>query len=263
MIAADLACDRDGAGPGLPVVLLHAGIADRRMWQPQWAGLTARHEVIRFDLRGFGDSSTRPDGPLDHVGDVTGALDALGIQRCHLVGASFGAGVAVEVALSRPAAAASLLLSAPGGSLMPTRTPDLRAFFEAERAALAAEDLAAAIEANLVAWVDGTGRDGPVDPAVRAAVATMQRRAFEVTAGWDDVVEAELDPPALTRLAELTVPTTVVVGGLDLQAIRLAADAVMAGIRGAHRVDWPDVAHLPSMERPADFLALIEQQAAG
>ena len=106
------------------------------MWEPQWPSLTSRHDVVRLDLRGFGDSTARPVGPLSAPGDVLAVLDAEGIECCHLVGASYGAGVAVEVALTRPAAVASLLLAAPGGSLIPEATDDLRAFAEEENAAL-------------------------------------------------------------------------------------------------------------------------------
>ncbi len=72
----------------------------------------------------------------------------------------------------------------------------------------------------------------------------MQRRAFEVTAGWDDVEERGLDPPSLDRLAEIRVPTLVLVGALDLQAVHGAARRLAAGIAGARRVDWPGTAHL-------------------
>jgi pimeloyl-ACP methyl ester carboxylesterase len=256
--ASGIAFDRVGPPGDLPVVLLHAGIADRRMWEPQWPRLTAERDVVRLDLRGFGDSSGRPDGVLSPVDDVVDTLDALDIARCHLVGASFGAGVAVEVALTRPDLVASLLLSAPGGALIAERTPDLRAFVDAERAALMAGDLDAAVEANLAWWVDGPHRDaGVVAPEVRELVRRMQRRAFELTEDWDDVEEHELDPPALARLAEVAVPTLVLTGALDLDAIADAAHRVTEGIAGARRVDWPDVAHLPSMERPDDFLALL------
>jgi pimeloyl-ACP methyl ester carboxylesterase len=172
--------------------------------------------------------------------------------------ASFGAGVAVEVALTRPEQVASLLLSVPGGSLIAEVTPDLGAFIDAERSALARGDLDGAVEANLTWWVDVPGRDaGDVDPAVRDLVRQMQRRAFEVTADWDDIQESELDPPALERLADIRVPTLVLLGVLDLDAIHDAARRVAAGIPDVRRVDWPDTAHLPSMERPDDFLALL------
>ena len=85
----------------------------------------------------------------------------------------------------------------------------------------------------------------------------MQRRAFEVTAGWDDIERRELDPAALDRLAEIRVPTLVLVGSLDLEAIQEAARRVADGIAGARLVNWLDTAHLPSMERPDDFLALL------
>lgn len=122
-----IAYDRKGPRGELPVVLIHAGVADRRMWDPIWPTSTRERDVVRVDLRGFGDSAARPAGPVSPAGDVLGALAEIGVGRCHLVGASLGAGVAVEVALTRPPAVASLLLAAPGGSLLAEVTPDLQA----------------------------------------------------------------------------------------------------------------------------------------
>jgi pimeloyl-ACP methyl ester carboxylesterase len=262
----DLAYDR--AGPTerpagrLPILLLHAGIADRRMWDPIWPVLTASYDVLRVDLRGFGESTVRPQGSWSPRADVLATLDSLGVQRAHVVGCSFGAGVAVELALERPSAVASLVLAAPGGALLTERTDELTAFFGAEGSAIEAGDLDAATEANVVAWVDGPHR-GPdeVSPAVRDAVRTMQRRAFEVTAGWPDAVweedEVALDPEAPARLDEIAVPTLVISGELDIDSIRMAADHLLAGVAGARGVVWPDVAHVPSMERPDDFAAEV------
>ena len=124
--SAGIAYDRAGPRGDLPVVLLHAGVADRRMWEPLWPALTTERDVVRLDLRGFGESAGRPRGALCPVDDVVDTLAELGIGRCHLVGASFGAGVAIEVSLSQPARMASLFLIAPGGSLIAEATPDLR-----------------------------------------------------------------------------------------------------------------------------------------
>ena len=95
----------------------------------------------------------------------------------------------------------------------------------------------------------------------------MQRLAFEVTAGWHDpdqgdVAEAELDPPALDRWVR-SRRALVLVGALDLDAILDTAARLTAGLSQASRVDWPDVAHLPSLERPDDFLALLRGWLAG
>lgn len=260
---AGIAYDRAGPREDLPVVLIHAGIADRRMWDPQWSALTAERDAVRLDLRGFGGSTERPPGALSPVDDVIDTLAALGISRGHLVGASFGAGVAVEVALTYPEQVGSLLLSAPGGSLIAEVTPDLQASFDAERSALARDDLDGAVDANLAWWVDGPHRDvGDVDPAVRDLVGQMQRRAFELTADWGAVEETELDPPALERLGEIQAPTLILVGALDLDAIQDTARRVTDGIPNARRVDWPDTAHLPSMEHPDDFFALLRSWLA-
>ena len=255
-----IAYDRGGPRGEVPVVLLHAGVADRGMWDPIWPQLTGERDVVRLDLRGFGDSATRPAGAVSHPGDALGLLSEMGAGRCHLVGASFGAGVAVEVALARPSAAASLLLAPPGGSLLAEMTPDVRAAWDAERTALERGDLDAAVEANLSWWVEGPRRSADqVDPSIRERVRRMQRRAFEVTAGWDDVQEQELDPPALDRLSEIVVPVLVLVGGLDLDTVHDAAGCVVAGIAGARRVDWPDAGHLPSLEDPAAFARLLRE----
>jgi pimeloyl-ACP methyl ester carboxylesterase len=238
--------------------LIHAGIADRRMWNPQWERLSAIRDTVRIDLRGFGESTGRPNGLLDHVADVINTLRHLDIRQCHLVGASFGAGVATEVALTRPDLVRSLLLCPPGGSLLAELTPDLKNFFDAEEAALARDDLDAAVDANVATWVVGPGRSAAdVDPTVVATVRQMQRNAFEIAASWGEVGESELDPPAVDRLTDLVQPVLLLVGGHDLDTTHDAADRVYTGAPRVQRVAWADVAHLPSMERPQPFLDLL------
>ena len=253
----DLAHDRTGRGDGPTVVLVHAGIADRRMWDPVLEPLAAAYDVVRVDLRGFGESVVAPQGAWSHTGDVAATLAAIGVERAHLVGCSQGAGVCAELAVTHPDLVASLVLAAPGGGLITEATDQLRAFGAAENAALDAGDLDAATEANLRHWVDGPGRaEGSADPGVREAVREMQRHAFELMMSWPDEVweaEEELEPSVADRLGEITVPVLVLSGGLDIDTVGLAAERVAAGVPGARHVVWPDVAHLPSMERPADF----------
>lgn len=256
-----LAHDRTGPGDATPLVLLHAGIADRRMWDPLLGRLAASYDVVRVDLRGFGESATPPEGPWSHAEDVAATLDALGVDRAHLVGCSLGAGVCVELALVRPTLVASLVLAAPGGALLTEVTDDLRAFGRAEAAAMEAGDLDAATEANVRHWVDGPDRPaGSASAEVRERVRAMQRHAFELTRDWPDAVweaEEEPEPPVADRLGEVAVPTLVVSGGLDMDTVRLAADRVATTVPGARHLVWADVAHLPSMERPDDFASEV------
>jgi 3-oxoadipate enol-lactonase len=97
---------------------------------------------------------------------------------------------------------------------------------------------------------------------MRALVGHMQRRVFEVTCDWDDVEEIDLEPPALDRLSEVSVPVLVLVGGLDHDTVRDAAGRVVSGVAGARLVEWPQVGHLPSLERPADFADLLREWTA-
>ena len=256
-----LSHERSGPSGDTPLLLIHAGIADRRMWDPIWPTLTATRDVVRLDLRGFGESTERPEGPWSPRADVLEVLDHLGIDRAHLVGCSFGAGVCAELALERPGLAASLVLAAPGGALLTEKTDELAAAWELEGKAIEAGDVDAAVEANVTAWVDGPHRGPDVVPAaVRDAVRAMQRRNFDLTLDWpDEVWEAddELDPEAHERLDEISAPALVIAGKLDIDSIQLAADHLLAGLDNVRGVSWDDVAHLPSMERPGDFAAEV------
>src|SRR5690606_6815407 len=75
------------AGIGPPVVFIHAGIADSRMWEGQFAPLSKWFRVIRYDLRGFGRTLPAP-GPFSHRDDLAALLDHLAIERASLVGCS-------------------------------------------------------------------------------------------------------------------------------------------------------------------------------
>ena len=248
----------DDRGSGSPLVLVHAGVADRRMWDPQLPALANEHRVIRYDARGFGESLP-PLGAWSQHTDLLGLLDELLIARTHLVGASMGAGIAVEAALARPSTIDSLILAAPGGALLGESPAELRPVWAAEVDALDRGDVAGAVEVNLRAWVDGPDREaGTVDPAMRAFVGRMQREAFELPE-WDQeqTPEHELSPPAVARLRELACPVLVVVGDADQPSIRATAERIAAEAPGARLVVWPGVAHMLTLERPDEFAYLV------
>lgn len=258
---SQIAYERAGKGGGVPIVLVHAGVADRRMWDGIWRDLTAQHDVVRVDFRGYGESTAQPHGSWSPRDDVRSVLIETGIERAHLVGCSYGAGVCTELALEHPELVASLLLAAPGGSLLTQRTDDFARFLTAENDALERGDIDAAAEVNVVHWVDGPHRGPDVVPTVvREAIREMQRRAFEITIPWPDSIwEAadELTPEPTERLKDIGAPMLVLSGGLDMDTVHVTADLLAAEVPQVRRVDWPEVAHLPPMERPEDFAALV------
>src|SRR5882724_4667674 len=96
---AQLAYRVDGEGPDL--VLVHAGIADMRMWDPLVALLARRFRIVRYDMRGHGETTTSGGGFSDSD-DLAALMSAIEIERCVLAGASFGGLVTLEFAATHP-----------------------------------------------------------------------------------------------------------------------------------------------------------------
>jgi pimeloyl-ACP methyl ester carboxylesterase len=189
------------SGEGDPLLLLHAGVADSRMWDEQFSPLAQHFQVIRFDLRGFGRSNM-PPGSFAYHEDVNGLLNFLQLDKVALIGLSFGSQIALDFTLAHPEKVTALVLGAPSVSGH-SPAEEVEQFFAAEEAALARGDLATATELNLRMWVDGPQRaPAQVKPAVRERVREMQYHAFTIPMP-DDVEMESLLPPAIGRLAEV------------------------------------------------------------
>jgi 3-oxoadipate enol-lactonase len=245
------------AGEGSPVVLLHEGIADSRMWEPQWAEYSKRFRMVRYDMRGFGQSPASV-GKFSLSGDLVQLLGVLDLGPATLIGVSLGGAVAMETTIARPDLVSRLVLVAPGlrGFEMNDET---KAGWEEEEAALERGDVDAAVEVNMRMWVDGPSREpGDVDPALRTKVAEMQRRAIEIylEAGEEGEHQPLVDDWG-SRLAEISVPTLVIVGELDRPEMLEITERLEAEIPDARRVTIPGTAHVPSMERAEQFDRIV------
>ncbi|MDX6521125.1 MAG: hypothetical protein QOF08_1730 [Gaiellales bacterium] len=244
-------------GEGEPLVLVHAGICDSRMWDPQWQTFAAGHRLLRYDMRGFGRSPIPPE-PYSHAADLAALLDSQAITGAALVAVSMGGRVALELAVARPDLVSRLVLSGPG---LPDHdwSQAVRDYGAAEDAAIEAGDLDAASEINVRFWVDGPGRTpDQVDARVRNLVHEMQLRALElqVEAG-EAAEEMPLAEGLGDRLAEVAVPTLVLIGEHDVGDMHVVADRIAAAVPGARREQIAGTAHLPSMERPVAFDSLV------
>ncbi|MEU3453978.1 alpha/beta hydrolase [Micromonospora sp. NPDC006766] len=247
----------DEAGSGSPVVLMHAGIADRRMWRAQVPALAARHRVLAVDLRGYGDSELPPT-PFAYHDDVVGLLDALGIAQAALVGCSFGGKVAVDTALAYPERVSALaLFGAPvSGSEWSEETEQLWDELVGEADP---EDFAATAAGEVRYWVVGpTRRPEDVDPELIRFADEMDRRALAAELALSAVEVGELDPPAIDRLAELRMPVLVGTGTHDVADLRHLADRIAdEAPHGVRLPDVPDAAHLLPLERPEPVNAAL------
>jgi pimeloyl-ACP methyl ester carboxylesterase len=248
-----LALDDVGRGPA--VVLLHAGVADRRMWAEHMEAIaTAGYRAVAMDLPQFGESETSAklaSTELAPWADVVETLDALAIEQAVLVGNSFGGAVALRVAVTAPTRVLALALFSAGDPALEPST-ELSAAWAAEESALERGDLDGAVRAVVDAWtLPGSPRE------LRSLVGSMQRRAFDLQAA-EPLPEApdplDVDPAAL---GSINVPVLVAAGELDMPDFREAARRLSAQLPRARGELIPDAGHLAPLEVPDRFRALL------
>jgi len=242
-------------GNGLPVVFLHAGVADGRMWEPQVEDFAKHFDVIRPDIRGFGESELPPER-WSPVADLLGLIDELHLKPVHLIGCSMGAGVVIDFALEHSERVSKLVLVGPaiGGANFGARYPQLWTEVEA---ADKAGDMNAVNHAEMHLWLDGQRPRGHVKPALRDLFLEMNGGNFD--SDFASAPRDEIQPPAAERLSEITAPTLVLVGEADLPPIFDAVELLMEKVPNARKAVIHDAAHLPNLEHPEEFNSRVLQ----
>jgi pimeloyl-ACP methyl ester carboxylesterase len=255
----ELYYERLGTGPAL--VLLHAGIADLRMWEPQLPAFAPRYSVIRYDARGFGRSRSAPVA-FSNRQDLADLLDHLGVAQAALVGCSRGGMIALDSALTYPDRVVALGWVCSGiGGWQPEDaifTSEELALYEAMEAAEAAGEYERTADLDVQIWVDGPRQPAGRAPAhvreqIRAMALNNYRTHSQLFA--QGLQPQPLDPPAIARLGDLRVPVLAVVGELDSAATPAAAAALAAGAPQTQIMRYPDSAHVPNLEHPERFNA--------
>ncbi|WP_033260837.1 alpha/beta fold hydrolase [Amycolatopsis vancoresmycina] len=261
----------DEAGEGPAVVLLHAAIGDRRMWDAQFTELAAGHRVIRYDRRGFGETGGE-SGEHAHYEDLLALLDARGIEQAALVGASMGGACALDAALAAPERITRLVLLGSGltGHVWPDHMQadiaeqtaeilpaDRLARYHAREGDVDPADVRAMAEANIRYLVAGPGRDVSVLPE---EMLTLVREMCEQVYrhDWTAPQWTERIPDTRHRLAEITTPA-LVIGTADARGLVELSAHLAESLPHAELVELADTGHLPSMERPDEVNALLRK----
>jgi pimeloyl-ACP methyl ester carboxylesterase len=245
-------------GEGETIVLSHAAFLDSRMFDAQWERLTQNYRVIRYDMRGYGKSSP-VTGPVSRRNDLAQLLDHLAITQAHLVGCSNGGEIMLDVALEYPQLALSLTMvcSTPSGFEMKGEAP--RYMFEMFDA-IQSGDVDGASELQLRIWLDGMYREPEgVDVGLREKAGMMNRIPVERNTFLiaDTQSINRLNPPAVSRLQEVSCPVLIVVGSLDHPEILRAADTMAASIPNAKKRVIEGSGHVPSFEQPEVFNRML------
>jgi 3-oxoadipate enol-lactonase len=244
------------AGTGPALVLVHAGVADCRMWDDQFEVFAERFRVIRYDARGFG-KTTSENVSFSNRQDIVDLLRHLGVERAAILGLSRGGQIALDFTLEHPEMVQALIPVAAGVSGyedQPTEA-ELPIFTEYERLE-EQKDYEALPDFEVHVWADG-----PCQPEGRAAASVRERLREMIANNYrlhhEELQPRGLEPPAVGRLGEVRVPTLVIWGDLDYSGTVSAMKTLAQEVSGAQQVIFPDVAHMVNMEEPERFNRVV------
>jgi 3-oxoadipate enol-lactonase len=238
----------EATGAGRTIVLISGGgLLDHRLWNPQVAGFARGHRVLRYDIRGIGRSS-RPDATFSHGDDLAQLLRSLADEPADIVGLSFGAAIAIDLALDYPALIRRLVLASPGLS------SDKDANLEGVR------PLAEMVGANgLTAVVDALVTSPELMPQATGALQQLVRTIYDDNA---DIFTADFPlirfwqptrPAAVDRLGSIRVPTQIVTGDRDGAAARQTAETIHDAIAGSSLEIITGAGHLVNLDGSGAF----------
>ena len=246
------------AGEGPALCFIHGMGGNSRNWETQYALFADRYRVIGWDAPGYGDSDDWPvDDPsvADYVTASAALLDALDVERAHMVGHSFGGTLMPAFQKARPDRVASMVLAQPVIGSGP-----LGAEKQAEIIA-ARENLLA--ELGVEAYAK---QHAPRSVAATADAATVAK-GIEVTswtrpkghlAQWRAMARAEI----FAEIGNEPCPSTVIAGAGDKTASQDVVKRIAAAIAGARFVELPDVGHMIYLEHPDRFNGALEEHLA-
>jgi pimeloyl-ACP methyl ester carboxylesterase len=250
---------KDGAiyyetmGEGVPVVFLHGGFGDRRMWNDQFGEFAKYYYVVRYDQRGFGKSQ-KPTAAYSPVSDLEMLLDHLKIDKAHLVGNSMGGYLAIDFAIQKPSRVRSITVVAAGpNGLEPSKedTDRMMAVFKIAKDEGLNKATAMWIQNPMVAVTSKLPTTVPLLKTMiedNASIFEMRFWPFE-----------QSNPPAVKRLNEIKVPSLIIIGDKDTPGVQTAAEAAATGISGAKKVTMKDADHLPQMVNPDEFNRIVKE----
>ncbi|TDH25116.1 alpha/beta hydrolase [Segetibacter sp. 3557_3] len=254
----------EAGGKGDPVILVHAGFMDRRMWKYQTPALLNKHQVVLVDLPGHGQTIDTMQAPLAEK-VIRVVMDSLHIHTAAFAGISLGAAAVLDFATSYPDKVGKLVLISAGLSGWEEGRqlqPDTREYFKLLDTSLKKRDTAAAAEVFTHYWLEGPKRSNvDVDSSLRRTVLNTiyynmkQHRA----SGWPK----SSSPSAIHKLAMIKAPVLLIAGTEDMNEVLQINKYLATNITGAKQVMVPDAGHFLNLERPQELNKALLQFLGG
>ncbi|QMV42688.1 alpha/beta fold hydrolase [Cohnella cholangitidis] len=242
------------SGKGNPLILLHGNFNDHRIWDEQAVALAGYYQVIRYDLRGYGRSST-PNSAFSHVEDLKALIDALGLSKVSLIGSSLGGGIAMDFALAHPDLVHALILVAPSinGKSYPF--------------AMTWHGIKNYINVRF------RGREAAIESFIQSRYWQYffpslhknhaRERVLDNVRNPDNFcrfpphLSTAIKPYAAKRLREISTPACIIVSDQDHPYNIKTADTLHEEIKSASKVVMTGCGHLPFVEEPYEFNEIV------
>jgi pimeloyl-ACP methyl ester carboxylesterase len=262
---AQLYARSDGPEDAPVLLFIHAGIADHSMWNLQVEAFKDRYRILRYDMRNFGRTEST-EAHYRNEDDALAVLDYFGAAHATLIGCSRGGAIALDTALAHPGRVSALVSVCGGmGGLeyrsMPEDPREVAwvALSDTIEATEKAGDPEALADLETRMWMDGLAQpEGrcpePARGLIRAMIAANYR-AHPRPLG----TALQLAPAAATRLNTLDIPVLAVFGAYDEPYTEQAMQALAAGAPKGRLHVFEQAAHVPSMELPEAFNALLAE----
>lgn len=239
-------------GKGTPLILIHGGLLDRRMWDNQFDEFARHFRVIRYDARTHGLSESQPD-TFSHHEDLNLLMNKLGIPKAVIMGLSMGGYIAIDFAIAHPEKVIALIPVSAGLTGYDFKDKEI---IENQANAMKANSIEEAVEYIQRSWTDGPRRTPQqIDAAVRNKAKLMYTENLKNLK--PGIREVRLNPPAIGRLTEIKSPTLTIVGDLDMPDIIEITDMVVKNVTGAKKITIKGTAHLVNMEKPKEFNEVV------
>ena len=241
----------NGSGP--PLVLIHAGFLDSRMWDEQFQLFAQKFRVIRYDVRGYGKSD-QPLSIFSDYKDLRSLLDHLNVKSTRIVGVSNGGRIALDFAVEHPEMVNSLVLVGTGVKGREVSSPEEEKAWDEfdgqmkpQEEAVKENRLAEAAEMDVNAWAS-TQTPSSLKRILEIAMDNSHTQKEN-----PGKLQASPQPFAYTRLSEIRVPTLVMIGDRDVRGMRYISDDVHSKIKGSKKLVIPEADHIVNMPKPDEF----------
>ena len=250
VVGASLVAETQGQGN--PLVLVHGFADDRQTWNNVSGELCCGRQIIRYDLRGYGESEEHGDAPFRHAHDLLHVLDRLKIGQCDLLGVSMGGSISLNFALDYPERVSRLILISPGlvGWEWSEEWKDLWARISSTARS---GDMAKARDLWLNHPIfEKARRNPPTAEYIKDSVARYSGRHW---------ISDNEEPayPDLDRLVTLKIPTLLLTAACDLPDFRLIADLIAAAVPNVRRVDIQNAGHVLHLECPDEIVSRVSR----